>query len=83
MSVPCPCCGFLTFGDDSSGTFAICPVCYWEDDQVQLQNPELRGGANAVSLLEARENFREFGACERRFLTHVRSPSPDEYADET
>jgi len=27
----CPGCGFLVCGEPPGGTFAICPVCRWED----------------------------------------------------
>ena len=33
---PCPCCGYLVF-DEEPGSYSICPICYWEDDAVQLQ----------------------------------------------
>jgi hypothetical protein len=50
--IPCPCCGFLTL-EDQYGSFAICDVCGWEDDGVQLGNPTSEGGANKRSLAEA------------------------------
>jgi hypothetical protein len=67
-----------TFDEVPSGTYLICPVCYWEDDPVQLANPTWVVGANHVSLLEARKNYAEFGASEKRFLPHVRQPTADE-----
>ena len=75
---PCPCCGFLTLDEQPPGTFAICGVCWWEDDNVQACDPDNDGGANAVSLHQARENFRRFGAVEARFISNVRKPTPDE-----
>jgi hypothetical protein len=75
---PCPCCGFLTFYEEPNGTFAICPVCYWEDDNIQLENPDYEGGANAFSLNQCRKNYSEFGAVERRLLSLVRPPLPEE-----
>ncbi|RQP21439.1 CPCC family cysteine-rich protein [Piscinibacter terrae] len=50
--IPCPCCGFLTL-EGEYGSYAICPVCDWEDDPVQLANPASAGGANSRSLAEA------------------------------
>jgi hypothetical protein len=73
----CPCCGFLTLESDS-GAWEICEVCFWEDDPLQLVEASSAGGANAVSLDEARENFRAFGASEPRFKRHVRAPRPQE-----
>mgnify|MGYP002085321971 CR=1 FL=1 len=77
-SYPCPCCGFLTKSDDQSGTFEICPVCFWEDDNVQFNNIDFDGGANEESLKEARQNFKEFGASSQKSLKYVRPPLPDE-----
>jgi hypothetical protein len=75
---PCPCCGFLTLEERAPGTFAICPVCFWEDDDVQFHDPDLEGGANAVSLTRARENFRAFGASSQACVDLVRPPRPSE-----
>jgi Cysteine-rich CPCC len=74
----CPCCGHRTL--DERGVEDICQVCYWEDDgQDDHDADEVRGGPNyELSLTQARQNFREFGACSRRVLPHVRMPKPDE-----
>ncbi len=75
---PCPCCGYLTMADPRRGSFELCPICYWEDDEVQYRDPEYEGGANSVSLRRARENFGAFGASEERFVGEVRAPFPYE-----
>lgn len=75
---PCPCCGYLTLAEKPPGSFAICPVCFWEDDSVQFESPDLGGGANVVSLRQAQANFAAFGATEKRFRTHARQPRPEE-----
>jgi Cysteine-rich CPCC len=74
----CPCCGHRTL--DERGGFEICPVCFWEDDgQDDHDAGEVRGGPNgALSLAQARKNFGEFGAAERRFIENVRPPKEDE-----
>jgi hypothetical protein len=46
---PCPCCGHVVF-DEPPGSYAICPVCFWVDDPVQLRWPDWAGGANKPSL---------------------------------
>lgn len=74
----CPCCGYLTLSEPSSGTFEICPVCNWEDDDVQFKNIDFEGGANEESLRQARINFKEFGASLKKYLKQVRAPLPDE-----
>ena len=74
----CPCCGFLTLSEEPPGTFEICPVCDWEDDNVQAADPTFEGGANGVSLDQARRNFAEFGAISTDALGRVRRPRPEE-----
>ena len=34
-------------------------ICGWENDPVQLWKPDLIGGANDMSLTQAREAYRE------------------------
>ena len=75
---PCPCCGNLTFDVAPPGTFEICPVCYWEDDEFQYRNPQAAGGANKVSLEVGRRNYRDFGACSEAFVSQVRAPRSEE-----
>ena|SRR5579871_5431367 len=53
---PCPCCGFLTF-DEEPGSYGICPVCDWEDDEVQLRHPNMPGGANHYSLWQGQQRI--------------------------
>jgi hypothetical protein len=75
----CPCCGYYTLDENPPGTYQICPVCFWEDDQIDFYNDiDLNGGANKVSLREARNNYTLFGATEQRFLINVRKPLDSE-----
>ena len=76
---PCQCCGYLTLSEPGMSSYEICAVCYWEDDPVQNRDPSFWGGANKVSLHDARRNYRAFGASEARLVTFVRPPRPDEY----
>jgi len=78
LKYACPCCLYYTFEEKPSGTYDICPVCYWEDDIVQLADPDFSGGANDVSLNLAKENFKKFGASELRFISKVRKALPRE-----
>lgn len=55
-SFVCPVCDAPVSGDP--GTYEICPVCGWEDDPVQRDDPEYRGGANTLSLHDARADWR-------------------------
>ena len=74
---PCPCCGYFTL-DDEPGSFDICPVCYWEDDNIQRDNPNYKGGANDISLNEARENYKKMGAISKEYCDSVRPPLKEE-----
>jgi hypothetical protein len=74
----CPCCGYLTLSEPPPGTYEICDVCFWEDDAVQFRDLDYEGGANTVSLRQARESFRLHGVSELRFRAEVRPPLPDE-----
>jgi hypothetical protein len=78
MKQTCPCCGYYTLSE--RGAFEVCPVCAWEDDgQDDRDAAEVRGGPNGLlSLVVARENFRKFGASDRRHLSIVREPTSGE-----
>ena len=60
------------------GTFEICPVCFWEDDEVQFRDPDYEGGANSVSLRTAKSNFVQIGACSADYVNKVRPPTKEE-----
>lgn len=53
----CPCCGYKTI----EGGYDICRICNWEDDSVQRNDPDYRGGANTESLREAQKSFMKSG----------------------
>jgi hypothetical protein len=63
------------------GSFEICEICGWEDDPVQLLDPKYEGGANTLSLIEAQNNFQEFGAYEPDALFLRREPSEEDTRD--
>ncbi|MBQ8536569.1 MAG: hypothetical protein IJ461_04105 [Clostridia bacterium] len=48
----CPVCG------SNCGIYDICGKCGWENDPVQRENPSLSGGANYMSLDEARAAYK-------------------------
>ena len=72
----CPCCGYYTF--DEPNSFEICDVCFWQDDGVQADNPDYLGGPNHISLNQARQNYKSFGAKDKSSLKYVRQPLPEE-----
>ncbi|WP_336954480.1 MULTISPECIES: CPCC family cysteine-rich protein [unclassified Acinetobacter] len=36
----------------------MCPICFWEDNPVQNIHPNSKSGANAISLVEAQDNYQ-------------------------
>jgi hypothetical protein len=76
---PCPCCGYLTSSEP--GSYDICPICDWEDDLSQLRFPEMSGGANHLSLMEAQANFEVIGASDPNHLEHVRPATTSDPRD--
>jgi hypothetical protein len=74
----CPCCGYLTADEPPPGTFNICAICGWEDDNVQFHDPDFEGGANIVSLNQARRNYLDIGASDLKRRPHLRPPRPEE-----
>ncbi|MBW3547017.1 MAG: hypothetical protein KY452_02630 [Actinobacteria bacterium] len=58
----CWACGQLSLAEEPNGSYEICPNCGWEDDLVQRQDPDYRGGANGASLREFRTALLEDAA---------------------
>lgn len=51
----CPVCGKWVF--EKAGDYGICAVCGWENDPVQAKDPDFAGGANKMSLNQAKEAY--------------------------
>jgi len=56
MAYKCPVCEKHDF--EESGDYDICPVCNWENDDIQADDPDFGGGANEMSLNQAREAYK-------------------------
>src|ERR1051326_3854472 len=69
----CPCCDYVSLAE--RGTYLICPVCFWEDDGLDLDDLDTWSGPNHITLRQARANFLKLGACDSRILQHVLPPS--------
>ncbi len=54
---PCPCCGSLVI--TTLGEYELCDVCDWEDDPIQSAEPDYAGGANQISLNQARKEWND------------------------
>lgn len=50
----CPVCGKYKFEEN----YDICPNCGWENDPVQRKDPDFAGGANKMSLKEAKAAYK-------------------------
>jgi hypothetical protein len=53
----CMCCALPTLPNES--IFEICPLCGWQDDGVQNDDPDFDGGANKLSLNKYRQKWIE------------------------
>ena len=53
----CPVCGKYIF--ESENDMDICDICDWCNDAVQEDNPDYEGGANRMSLNQAREAYKK------------------------
>ncbi|MGL5753011.1 MAG: CPCC family cysteine-rich protein [Paraclostridium sp.] len=52
--IRCLCCGKGLIDD----WFDICDICGWEHDNIQCYEHDYAGGANKMSLNEAREAYK-------------------------
>ncbi len=73
----CDCCGYRTLL--SKGSYEICDVCDWEDDEVAGRaGVDTFSGPNNMTLREGRANFAQHGASDLRARGRVRDPKPEE-----
>ncbi len=70
----CPCCGYYTLS--SKHMYDICPVCFWEDEEIE--DPNEYNECNGISLNDARKNYIRFGYIEKKDKLWVRSPRKNE-----
>ncbi len=67
----------MTLGEAPPGTYLICDVCEWEDDPVQFDDIEYQGGANRVSLRQARDFYKQIGSSDPERLRIKRLSDPN------
>lgn len=65
----CPACDYFTLPNRSQ--YEICPICFWEDDGLDLDRLDVVSGPNHLTLRNARANFQEIGACDVSARPHV------------
>ena len=80
IRIQCPCCGYYTHEVEDANDLLvdICDVCHWQYDLVAHDYANTVIGPNKVSLNQASENFKAFGAKTERFINYVRKPLPEE-----
>jgi hypothetical protein len=79
--ITCPCCGYKVLSEKAPGMYNICPICFWEDDPDQFEDPDFDDAANKVSLRQAQKNFLKYGASKKEFIGHVRKPMKSDNKD--
>lgn len=78
QKIKCPCCDNFTIESEDEMIVEICDVCFWQFDEVAHDNPNISIGANCVSLIQARNNYKKFGACDLKYKNRVRKPLESE-----
>ncbi len=79
----CPCCTSITLPDRPENALAyICPVCFWEIDPFLTCEDEPSDQNHGLSLKQARENYRSFGAVTRKLKKYCRPPLESECSKE-
>jgi len=69
----CPCCDYFTL--EERGGYEICPICFWEDDGIDLVEVDEYSGPNHMTLREGRLNYEKYGACDSLMIKNVISES--------
>ncbi len=76
MKCKCQCCGYNTIPGPKGMAIAYkCPVCYWETDTFIESDDEPSDQNKQLTLNEARENYKQKGACHEQFINKVRLPN--------
>ena len=75
---PCPCCGYITIPNGGDALAYICPVCCWEIDLFDTDERQPSDQNHGLSLLQARENYHQYGAVLPRLKQFCRLPFPEE-----
>lgn len=55
--IKCPVCGRYEF--EMEDDYDICNVCGWENEKYQITHPDEEGGANRMSLNQAKKAWAE------------------------
>lgn len=64
----CPVCDNKNMGDYPE--YDVCPLCNWEDDHLQRDDPDYWGGANDLSLNDYRAEWQKRKSAQANELPH-------------
>lgn len=70
----CPCCGNYPFEDEEDAFQGICEICFYQNDEICVENPNKILGPNKLSLHQAKLNYQKLGVSEKQFANCVRKP---------
>ncbi|WP_145252030.1 CPCC family cysteine-rich protein [Aeoliella mucimassa] len=65
----CPCCDYISLPERNN--YLICPICFWEDDGIDVDRLDVHSGPNQMTLRTGRANFQRIGACDEEMLVNV------------
>lgn len=68
----CPCCGNITIPNGGNAIVYICPICLWEIDFFIHSDDEPSDQNHGLTLNQARENYKKFGATLEELASHRR-----------
>lgn len=71
---PCPCCDYLTIPNKGYALAYICPICMWEIDLFINSDDESSDQNHGLSIKEARENYKKYGAAQEILKQYCREP---------
>ena len=67
--IKCPICGQYEFEEQDD--FDSCDVCHWQNDGLQMKDPDYWGGANELSLNDFKAKWQKINASQ----THTSLPA--------
>lgn len=77
----CPCCGYITIPNKGDALAYICPVCFWEIDLFIKSDNELSDLNHSLTLIQAKKNYKKFGAVTSYLKQYCREPIATEYPE--
>ena len=73
LDCTCPICGKYQFEDSDD----ICPVCFWENDEVQYKETDFYGGANNLSLNDYKKRWNKLSNIMPKLINKYKASKTD------